>query len=325
MTSRWIAGALLALGMSAPASAQDADYPNRPIRVIVPYGAGAGVDTAARITAEAAEKHLNQKFLIENKPGAGARLGAALAANAAPDGYTLLFSPPAPIVVTEHFPQKMDYLPARDFRPVAVAVLQSAVLVVRPTLGVKSVDELIAYAKNNPGKVQFGVQGLGGEMHLSVELFKKTGGFSINPVLYNAAVHAIVDLLGDRLDAMFLVIPPIKGHLDTGKLLAVATLSPTRISALPHVPTMAELGRPEMTGTFWYGYLAPARTPQLAIDRLAWAFQRLQDDGALRNRVAELGADLNIIGPAEFAKLIESDRARYGKIVAEGNLAATQN
>jgi tripartite-type tricarboxylate transporter receptor subunit TctC len=308
--------------MSATALAQDADYPNRPVRVIVPFGPGAGVDTAARITAEAAEKHLNQKLIIENKPGAGARLGAALAANAAPDGYTLLFSPPAPIVVTEHFPQKMDYVPARDFRPVAVTVLQPAVLVVRPTLGVKSVDEFIAYAKKNPGKVQFGVQGLGGEMHLTVELFKKTAGFSVNPVLYNAAVHAIVDLLGDRLDAMFLVIPPIKGHLDTGKLLPLATLSPTRISALPNVPTMAELGRPEMTGTVWFGYLAPANTPQLAIDRLAWAFRQLQDDDALTNRVADLGAELKIIGPAEFAKLIESDRKRYGKIVADSNLAA---
>jgi tripartite-type tricarboxylate transporter receptor subunit TctC len=329
-TSLWIAGTLLALGMGAqgigaPASAQDADYPNRPIRVIVPFGAGAGVDTAARITAEAAEKHLNQKFVIENKPGAGARLGAAMAANAAPDGYTLLFGPPAPIVVTEHFPQKMDYVPARDFRPVAVAVLQPAVLVVRPTLGVKSVDEFVAYAKNNPGKVQFGVQGLGGEMHLSLELFKKTASFSVNPVTYNAAAHAIVDLLGDRLDAMFLVIPPIKGHLDAGKLLALATLNPKRVRALPHVPTMAELGRPEMTGTIWFGYLAPAKTPQLAIDRLAWAFQRLQDDSDLRNRVADLGAELNVIGPAEFAKLIESDRARYGKIVADGNLAAPQN
>ena len=324
-TSRWIAGALLALGISAPASAQDTDYPNRPIRVIVPFGAGAGVDTAARITAEAAEKYLNQKFVIENKPGAGARLGAAMAANAAPDGYTLLFSPPAPIVVTEHFPQKMDYVPARDFRPVAVGVLQPAVLVVRPTLGIKSVDEFIAYAKNNPGKVQFGVQGLGGEMHLSLELFKKTAGFNVNPVTYNAAAHAIVDLLGDRLDAMFLVIPPIKGHLDTGKLLALATLNPTRTRALPRVPTMAELGRPEMTGTIWFGYLAPAKTPQMAIDRLAWAFQRSQDDSDLRNRVAELGAELNIIGPEEFAKLIERDRARYGKIVAEGNLAATQH
>jgi tripartite-type tricarboxylate transporter receptor subunit TctC len=320
-----IAMAVLTFGFGLPSLAlsQDiADYPSRPIRVIVPFGSGAGVDTAARITAAAAEKHLHQKLVIENKPGAGARLGAAQVANAAPDGYTLLFSPPAPIVVTEHFPQKMDYDPARDFRPVAIAVMQPAVLVVRPTLGVKSVEEFIAYAKNNPGKVQFGVQGLGGEMHMSVELFKKTAGFSINPILYNAAAHAIIDLLGDRLDAMFLVVPPIKGHLDTGKLQALATLNPTRISVLPDVPTMAELGRPEMTGSFWYGYLAPAKTPQLAIDRLAWAFQRLQDDGALRSRIAEMGAELNIIGPADFAKLIESDRARYGKIVKDSNLAA---
>jgi tripartite-type tricarboxylate transporter receptor subunit TctC len=240
-------------------SQDGADYPSRPIRVIVPFGAGAGVDTAARITADAAEKLLNQKFVIENKPGAGARLGAAMVANAPPDGYTLLFSPPAPIVVTEHFPQKMDYVPARDFRPVAVAVLQPAVLVVRPTLGVKSVDEFIAYAKNNPGKVQFGVQGLGGEMHMSVELFKKTAGFSVNPVTYNAAAQAIVDLLGDRLDAMFLVVPPIKGHLDTGKLLALATLNATRISALPQVPTMAELGRPEMTAASGTAISRPPR------------------------------------------------------------------
>ena len=240
-TSRWIAGALLALGMSAPALAQDTDYPNRPIRVIVPFGAGAGVDTAARITAEAAEKYLNQKFVIENKPGAGARLGAAMAANAAPDGYTLLFSPPAPIVVTEHFPQKMDYVPARDFRPVAVEVLQPAVLVVRPTLGVKSVDEFIAYAKNNPGKVQFGVQGLGGEMHLSLELFKKTAGFQRQSGdlqcrgsrdRRSAGRPARRHVSGDPADQR-----PSR-H---GKLLALATLNPTRTRALPRVPTMAEL------------------------------------------------------------------------------------
>ena len=237
------------LAACLPGGAQDAaDYPNRPIRVIVPVGAGAGVDTAARITAEAVEKHLGQRFVIENKPGAGQRLGAAMVAKAPADGYTLLFTAPSPIVVAEHFPQKLDFEPAQDFQPVAVGVLQPALLVVRPNLGVKSVDEFVAYAKNNPGKLSFGIQGLGGEMHLSLELFKKTAGFTVNMVPYNVASQAIVDLLADRLDAMFLVVPPIKGHLDGGRLTALATLNGKRISALPNVPTMAELGRPEMTG-----------------------------------------------------------------------------
>ncbi len=319
-------GAFLLLAAGLPGHAQETtDYPNRPIRVIVPVGAGAGVDTAARITTEAAEKHLGQRFIIENKPGAGSRLGAAMAAKAPADCYTLLFTAPSPIVVAEHFPQKMDFEPAKDFQPVAVGVLQPALLVVRPNLGVKSVDEFIAYAKNNPGKLSFGIQGLGGEMHLSLELFKKTAGFTVNMVPYNVASQAIVDLLADRLDAMFLVVPPIKGHLDGGRLLALATLNGKRIEALPHLPTMAELGRPEMTGTIWFGYLAPSKVPKPIIDKLAGAFGKIQSEPALVKRVSELGAELNIIGPADFARLIERDRARYGKIVAEGNLAATQN
>ena len=324
-TIRRLALAVLTVSFGAPtlALSQDAaDYPNRPIRVIVPVGPGAGVDTAARITAEAAEKHLNQRFIIENKPGAGSRLGAAMAAKAAPDGYTLLFTAPSPIVVAEHFPQKLDFDPAKDFQPVAVGVLQPALLVVRLGLGVKSVDEFVAYAKSNPGKVSFGIQGLGGEMHLALELFKKTAGFSVNMVPYNAASQAIVDLLADRLDAMFLVVPPIKGHLDGGRLLALATLNGKRISALPDLPTMTELGRPEMTGTIWFGYLAPSKVPKSIIDKLGRAFAQIQSDPALAKRVSELGAELAPIGPAEFAKLIESDRARYGKIVADGNLAA---
>jgi tripartite-type tricarboxylate transporter receptor subunit TctC len=315
----------IALGWSSSGHAQDAsDYPNRPIRVIVPVGAGAGTDTAARITAAAVEKHLGQRIIIENKPGAGSRIGAAMVANAPPDGYTLLFTSPSAIVVAEHFPQKMDYKPARDFRPLVVGMFQPMLLIVRPSLGVKTVEEFVGYAKRNPGKVSFGVQGLGSELHLLLELFKKTAGVSITPVPYNAAAQAIVDLLADRLDAMFLVIPPIKGHLENGRLLALATVNARRIPLLPDIPTMAEVGRPEMTSAVWFGYLAPAKTPNAVIEKLARAFAQLQSDAALANRVSETGAELNIVSPAEFGKIIERDRARYGKIVAEGNLA-TQN
>ena len=311
----------LALCLGAvPTQAQNvSDYPNRPIRVIVPVGAGAGLDTAARISAEAVEKHLGQRLVIENKPGAGQKIGTAMAAKAPPDGYTLLFTTPTPIAVAQHFPQKLDYDPVGDFRPVAIAVYQPVLLIVRPTLGVKTVAEFIAYAKGNPGKLSFGVQGLGGEMHLSLEHMKKLATINITPVPYNAAAQAIVDLLADRLDAMFLVIPPIKGHVDNGRLLALATLNAKRVDQFPNVVTMAEAGLPDMTTALWFGYLAPAKVPQSVIDKLAEAFGKLQSDPMLVKRIAELGAELNIVGPAEFAKIINTDRNRYGKIVAEGN------
>ena len=203
----------------------------------------------------------------------------------------------------------------------AIGVFQPVLLIVRPGLGVKTVDEFVAYAKNNPGKISFGVQGLGGEMHLSLELFKKSAGMDITAVPYNAAAQAIVDLLADRLDAMFLVIPPIKQHVEGGKLLALATLSATRVEAMPGVPTMTELGRPEMTNAIWFGYLAPSKTPDATIGKLARAFAQLQSDAGLAKRITDMGAVLNIIGPAEFGRIIEKNRREYGKIVAEGNLA----
>ena len=279
------------------------------------------MDTAARVTAAAAEKFLGQKFVIENKPGASLRLGASLAAKSPPDGYTLLFTAPSPIAVAQFVPPKLDYDPERDFRPLVIGMFQPVLLVVRPTLGVRTVDEFVAHAQKHPGRLTFGIQGIGGEMHMSLEHFKKTAGMDVTAVPYNSGAPAIIDLLADRLDAMFLVVPPIKGHLAAGKLLALATLNAKRISALPDIPTMADVGRPEMTNAIWFGYLAPARTPDAVIGKLVKAFEQLQADAALIDRVAEMGAELNIVGPAEFGKRIEADRSRYRKIAAESNLA----
>jgi tripartite-type tricarboxylate transporter receptor subunit TctC len=143
-------------------------------------------------------------------------------------------------------------------------------------------------------------------------------------VPYNSGAQAIVDLLSDRLDAMFLVVPPIKQHVQDGKLIALATLNATRVEAVPNIPTMAELGRPEMTSSIWFGYLAPAKTPDAIMNKLVQAFQALKSDQALKQRVIEMGAELTLTGPTEFGTLIDQDRRRYGKIVTEGNLA-TQN
>jgi tripartite-type tricarboxylate transporter receptor subunit TctC len=320
LSSHYLLAVLLAI--ATPCCAEDAaDYPNRPIRVIVPVAAGAGIDTAARVTTAAVEPHLGGKFVIENKPGASQRLGASMVAKAPPDGYTLLFTSPAPIVVSQFFPPPMDFDPERELRPLVIGMLQPVLLIVRPHLGVKTVDEFVALAKKNPGKLTFGVQGLFGEMRMTMENFKKTAGMDVTHVPYNSGAQAIVDLLSDRLDAMFLVIPPIKQHVQDGKLVALATLNATRVQALPSIPTMAELGRPELTSAIWFGFMAPAKTPEPIMDKLARAFQTLKSDQALNQRVLEMGAELTLTGPAEFGKVITDDRARYGKIVAEGNLA----
>jgi tripartite-type tricarboxylate transporter receptor subunit TctC len=318
--SLWLFALLIAI--IAPAHAEDAaSYPSKPIRVIVPVGPGAGLDNAARISAEAVEKHIGQRLVMENKPGAGQRIAAALAAKSPPDGYTLLFTTPTPIAVAPLFFPKLDYDPVRDFAPVALAVYQPVMLIVRPGLGAKTVAEFVAHAKSNPGKVSFGVQGLGGEMHLLLELMKKQAGINVNVIPYNAAAQAIVDMLADRLDAMFLVIPPIKGHVEAGRLLALATLNAKRVATFPNVPTMTEAGLPAVTAAIWFGYLAPAQTPKPIIDKLGAAFAKLQSDAALDKRLAQQGAELTIVGPEEFGRIIAHDRSRYGKIFADSKLA----
>lgn len=308
------------IGSGRSDAQQASDYPNRPVRVIVPVGAGAGVDTAARITAAAVEKHLGQSFIIENRPGAGARLGAALVARAAPDGYTLLFTSPGPITVAEHFPQRLDFDPSKDFRPVATGLFQPVLLIVRPSLGFNRVDDFVAYAKSNPGKLNFGIQGIGSEMHLAMERFQRSEGMSLTPLPYNTAAQAIQDLLADRLDAMFLVIPPIRDFVETGKLKALATLHANRLAVFPSVPAVTEIGRAGLVTNIWFGYLAPGKTPDAIIEKLAGAFAKLQQDEALRKRVSDIGAELNVLSPAEFGDLIAKDRAAYGKIVADGKL-----
>jgi tripartite-type tricarboxylate transporter receptor subunit TctC len=310
--------ALASLQPNSASRAQDAaSYPNKPIRVIVPAGAGAGLDAAARFASGAAENYLGQRLVIENKPGGGQRIGTSLVAKSSPDGYTILFTSPAPITVSEHFRPKIDYDPGRDFAPVAIAVRQPVLLIVRPSLPVRSLQEFIAYADSNRGKIAFGVQGLGTDMHLMMEILKKSANVDLTPVPYNTAAQAIVDLLADRLDAMFFVVAPVKGHIANGRLIALATLSERRLRDLPNLPTVTELNLREMTYVPWFGYLAPSGTPPAIIDKLVDAIRKLPSDPALVKRVTELGADLDIAGPEEFDAIIGNDRRRFAKIAAE--------
>lgn len=318
---RCLAPAILLAGFAAPVAAQDAaGFPAKPIRVIVPQSPGAGTDVGGRLVSEVAERHLGQKIVIENKPGAGGRIGAAFVAKAAPDGYTLLYSPKSPITIFQHLKIKLDYDPARDLTPVAIMTWAPGFLVVRKDFPAATVQEFVAYAKQNPGKVTFGIQGIGSEFHVTLEALKQRAGLDIVAVPYAGGGPAIVDMLAGRLDAMFLVPVAIKQHVEAGRLRTLATLEAQRVPDFAGVPTMAEAGLPEITSAAWFGFTAPAATPPAIVAKLADAFGKTQGDAALVKKLADLGYALRVVGPAEFAAIIAKERAEYGKIAEGGRL-----
>jgi tripartite-type tricarboxylate transporter receptor subunit TctC len=220
----------------------------------------------------------------------------------------------------QHLNLKLDFDPERDFAPVAIMAWPPALLIVRASFPAKTVQEFITYAKENPGKVTFGIQGIGAEFHVSLELLRQSTGAKLVAVPYRGGAPAIVDLLAGRLDAMILVPAAITEHLAAGKLRALATLEPERVPEYPNIPTVAELGLPELTGSPWFGFVAPAATPPAIIAKLAGVFSRLESNATLNQRLNELGYKLRVAGPAESKALIERERAAFGKVAAGGRL-----
>jgi len=313
---------LAMLGLAAPVGAEDiANYPSRPIRVIIANPAGAGSDVGGRLVSEVAEKHLGKPLVIENKPGAGGRIGTAFVSRAAPDGYTILYTPKSPITIVQHLKKlKLDYDPERDLQPLSIMTWAPVLLVVRKSFPAKTVQEFIAYAKKNPGMISFGIQGIGSELHVSLELLREHAGVKLNAIPYSGGSPAIIDLVAERLDAMFLVPAAITQHLAEGRLRALATLESSRVPAYPNVPTMTEVGLPGLTGSPWFGFTAPAGVPKPIIDKLAAAFAKTQEDAALVKKLNSVGYELRVLGPAESATVFAKERAQFGKIAAGGRL-----
>jgi tripartite-type tricarboxylate transporter receptor subunit TctC len=314
--------ALAMLGLTVPAAAQDvANYPSRPIRVIIANPPGAGSDVGGRLVSEVAEKHLGKPLVVENKAGAGGRIGAAFVARAAPDGYTILYTPKSPITIFQHLKKlKLDYNPERDLQPLSIATWAPALLIVRKSFPAKTVQEFVAYAKANPGKISFGIQGIGSEFHATLEMLREYAGVKINAIPYTGGSQAIIDLVAERLDAMFLVPAAITQHLAEGRLRALATLEAKRLPNYPDVPTMTEVGLPQVAGSPWFGFSAPAGVPRPIIDKLAAAIAKTQQDTALVKKLNAVGYELRVLGPDESAAVFAKERAQYGKIAADGRL-----
>jgi tripartite-type tricarboxylate transporter receptor subunit TctC len=299
-------------------------YPTAPIRLIVPYGPGAGVDVAARVVAEALSAQMKANVYVENRDGAGGLIGTMMAAQAAPDGYTLLFAS-MPVTMTQLLQTTKTYDPVKDFRAVSRVLTNTDVLVANPSAPYKTFDELIAYIKANPGAVSYATSGKGTPSHLEVELIRQHYGLEMSDVPYKTFGSALTDTIANRvgffLSAYAALIPSIKA----GQVRALVIGSPQRSEDLPDVPTLAEaMSVPNYHADVWYGIMAPAKTPDAVVAILASQIALAMQMPHTIERVKGIGAQVSLAPAAEFADQVRADTERWTRVVKSIGLDALQ-
>jgi tripartite-type tricarboxylate transporter receptor subunit TctC len=310
------AGLLSAIAVQAQ---QGADYPNRPVRIVVDVAPGGGVDTAARLVAAKLEVSLGQTFVVENRPGAAGNIGAETVFTAAPDGYTLLASSPSPLAINQWLYKKLAYNPAA-FEPIAMMSRIPNVLVVRKDFPAATVQELIAYAKAHPGALSFGSQGVGTASHLTGVMFMKLTGTRMVHVPYKGTAPVLTDIIAGHIDLTFIQVSNAFAMQESGKARILATASDQRLEFLPDVPTLAELGLPISTDT-WNALSAPPKTPAAIVARLNHAVNAALKEPDVRARLRALktiiGGDG---GPADAARFVAAQRRQWGDLVHAAGL-----
>jgi tripartite-type tricarboxylate transporter receptor subunit TctC len=288
-------------------------YPIKPIRIIVGYPAGGPTDMIARTVAQKLSPALGQQVIVDNRPGASGMIGAELAVKAPPDGYTLLTVPITYAVTPSVFP-KMPYDAEKDLAPVALVAAAPFILVVHPTLPVKTVKDLIALAKSRPGQINYASASAGGMPHLAGELFNIMAGVKLTHIPYKGAAPATIDLLAGQVSLMFNNMLSAMPHVKSGKLRAVAVTSAKRSSAVPELPTVAET-IPGFEASGWYGAFAPAATPREIIAKLNGEINRLMRQPDVAQRLAGDGVEAVTMTPAEFGTYLHSEIVKWGKVV----------
>jgi len=309
-----IVAGLASVGLSMP-SASAADYPTKPIRLVVPFPPGGTTDILARAVAQKLSETWNQQVIVDNRPGAGGNIGSDLVAKAAPDGYTLVMGTVGTHAINPNLYAKMPYDHVKDFAPVILVAGVPNVLVVNPSLPVHSVKELIDYAKANPGKLNFASSGNGTSIHLSGELFKTMAGVQMTHVPYKGSSPALADLMGGQVQLMFDNLPSSLGLIKGGKLRAIAVTSATRAAALPDVPTIAESGLPGFEASSWFGVLAPAATPHEIVAKLNGTIALWLATPEAKEKLLAQGAIAAGGSPEDFARHIDRETAKWAKVV----------
>lgn len=312
--------AFAAIAITTPAHAA---FPDKPVKIVVPFAPGGGTDLVARTMGITMGQELGQPVIIDNKPGAGTIIGTDAVAKAAPDGYTLVMATVAH-VVNPSIQSKLPYNYEKAFAPVMLVGVSPNVLVVRQDSPIKSVKDLIDAAKANPGKLSFASQGAGTSAHLAGELFKNLTKTNITHIPYRGAGPAITDLLGGQVDVMFATAAAVGTFLESGKLRAIAVTTATRSStpSLAKVPTIAESGVPGYVADSWYGLYAPAGTPADVIAKLNAAAKKAVQTESFRKRVESEGLVINGGSPADFDKYAKGEEARWRKVVKENNITS---
>ena len=317
--------AVLAAGVlaSVPFVAQaQAAFPARALTIVVPFSAGGTTDILARVVGQYLSRDLGQPVIIDNRPGAGGNIGAQMVARAAPDGYTLLMGTVGTHAINQSLYKKMPFDPIKDFQPLTRVALVPNLLVAHPSQPYKTVKELIAYAKANPGKVNFASSGSGTSIHLSAEMFNQMAGVDMQHIPYKGSAPALNDLLGGQTAIMFDNMPSVIGHVRAGKLRPIAVTTPQRSRALPDVPTIAESGVPGYSATSWFGLLAPAATPAPVVAKLNASILKALADAEVKKKFAEQGAEPHGEKPEQFAEFIRSETAKWGQTVKASGATA---
>lgn len=295
------------------------DYPTRPVRVIVPYLPGGSVDFVGRILAQKLSEAWSQSVLVDNRAGGATNIGAELVARAVPDGHTLFMASVASSVNMTLY-KRLSYDIVKDFAPVSLLTIVPNLLVLHPSVPVKSVRGLIALAKVKPGELTYASAGIGSSTHLAGEIFKNMAGVDIVHVPYKGGGGAVIDLIAGRVAMYFSTIPSSLPHVKVGKLRALAVTSATRSKSLPNVPTVAESGVPGYETQAWNGLMAPAATPQEVVTRLHAQVVRILAIADVREQFAARGAEVVASSPAEFAAFIKADIARYATVVERAGI-----
>ena len=309
--------------MTGAANAQE-DFPNRPIRLVVPFAAGGSTDIVARIVAAKMTDILKQPVIVENRAGAGGNAGAAAVAKAPPDGYTVLMGTVATHAINPALYTKMPYDPVKDFAPVSLLVNVPNVVVVHPSLNVKTVGELIALLKANPGKYEYASSGIGTPLHLSGALFESMADVKMVHVPYKGAGPALVDVMGGQVKIMFDNLPSSIGHIRKGTLVGLGVTTKERSPAAPDMPTVSESGLPGYETYSWNAIFAPAGTPMPIVDKLAKACIEAMADPQVKAKLADLSAVPVGSNPAQLADHVKSELAKWGPVVKASGASITE-
>ncbi len=302
--------------LSTPTFAQGA-YPGKPIRVVVPFPAGGTTDILARAAGQKMTEAWGQPVVIDNRPGAAGNIGSELVAKSANDGYTLLMGTVGTHAINASLYAKMPYDHVKDFVPIVLVAGVPNVLVVHPSVPANSVQELVAYGKANPGKLNFASSGSGTSIHLAGELFKVSTGVTMQHVPYKGSAPAVTDLLGGQVQLMFDNLPSALPHIKSGKLKALTVTSATRAPALPEIPTIAETGLPGFEASSWFGLLAPAGTSRDIVTKVNGEVAKWLASADAKEKLTAAGANVAGGSPEDFAKHIAVETAKWAKVVKE--------